>query len=266
MDFNKNELSIGVFDSGMGGISVLGDLMKLMPNENFIYYGDSNNAPYGLKSVEEIVNLSINVCDFLISKGVKGIVIACNTATSAAVKILRKKYNIPIIGMEPAVKPAIRMAKNKKIVALATPITLKEKKFKNLLKKLNIEDDIIKIPAPELVCMVENGNIQGEKAKEQVENYFNNINLEEIGAIVLGCTHFVFLKDIIKNVLGYNIKIIDGNLGTAKHLKNILKNSNMIYKNNDNQRVEIYNSSNNEKMIELSYKLLEFIIKQDNIA
>lgn len=254
-----NNLYIGVFDSGMGGISVLGDLIKLMPNENYIYYGDSKNAPYGTKHVNEIIEHTKNACEFLISKGAKAIVVACNTATSCAVEILRKEYSIPIIGMEPAVKPAIESAENKKVIVLATPVTLSLDKFNTLIDQLDCKERIIKIPAPELVNFVEKGDISSNDIRNQILSYLHNIDLKEVGAIVLGCTHFVFLKDIIRNIIGNKIKIIDGNEGTAKHLKSVLKR-NGILESNIESTLEFNNSSDNYEMIELSEKLLNNII------
>lgn len=251
-----NTSAIGVFDSGMGGISVLRDIVKLMPNERYIYYGDSANAPYGIKRKEEIIELSIKVCDFLVSKGVKAIVVACNTATSAAVKILRDRYLIPIIGMEPAVKPALNIAKGKNIVVLATPITLKETKFKSLLNRLNAEKRVLKIPAPKLVELVESGDIDCTITKKIVKDYIKNVDMSEVGAIVLGCTHFVFLKEILKEVIDYDIPIIDGNRGTATHLKNLLELQQMLTTQIlETSYIEYYNSSKDLSMIELSKKL-----------
>lgn len=257
MKLDSKHLHIGIFDSGMGGISVLSDIISLMPNEKYIYYGDSKNAPYGIKSNYEVTELSFKVCDFLISKGVKSIVIACNTATSAAIKELRSKYDIPIIGMEPAIKPALNIVKEKKIAVMATPMTLSEIKFNNLLKKLTTCDKVIKIPAPELVEFVEKGIINDNIVKDQIKKYFENVDLSELGVVVLGCTHFVFLKDIIKEVIGSNIKIIDGNQGTAKHLMNTLLKLDLLNDDfNNNLEVKIYNSSNDPDMMELSEKLL----------
>jgi len=127
---NKSDRPIGFFDSGVGGISVLKESLKILPNEDFVYFGDSINAPYGIKSVNEVKELTFNAVDFLLSKGVKVVVIACNTATSAAIDDLREKYkDIPIIGIEPALKPAVEISRGKSIIIMATPMTLAEKKF-----------------------------------------------------------------------------------------------------------------------------------------
>ena len=165
---NNKEKAIGVFDSGLGGISVLKELVKSMPNENFIYYGDSANAPYGIKTKEEITARCEDIIEFFIKQGVKAIVIACNTATSAAANILRKKYsNLPIIGMEPALKVAADGKKDNTIVVMATPLTLKEEKFNNLMAKYDDENTVIKMPCPELVKIVENDLIDNEEIVEK---------------------------------------------------------------------------------------------------
>ncbi|WDV45308.1 glutamate racemase [Clostridiaceae bacterium M8S5] len=254
MKIVKHTSAIGLFDSGMGGISVLRDAVKFMPNEKYIYYGDSMNAPYGVKSREDIEKLSISACDFLVQKGVKAIIVACNTATSAAIKILRNRYTIPIIGMEPAVKPALKIADEKKTIVLATPITLAEEKFRLLIKKLKAKEKVIKIPAPKLVQLVESGDTDYINAKSVVESYFKHIAMDDIGAIVLGCTHFIFLKDCIKQVIKKDIPIIDGNKGTVMHLNNVLKLSDMLNKEQEGN-VKIYNSSEDKSMIELSKRL-----------
>lgn len=254
------DMSIGVFDSGMGGISVLAELTRLMPNESYIYYGDSNNAPYGTKTVEEITELSIKACDFLISKRVKAIVVACNTATSASVKILRSKYTIPIIGMEPAIKPALEVAKDKKVVVLATPITLAERKFENLVNKLGANDKVIKVPAPELVRIVESGSLNDNIVEKQVETYFNGIDKSQVGSVVLGCTHFVFLREIISQVAGEEIALIDGNLGTARHLKDTLNKLDLIkLENSSDLQVEFFNSMDDDRMLKLSKDLFIYM-------
>lgn len=253
-------MSIGVFDSGMGGISVLSELIKLMPNEDYIYYGDSNNAPYGTKTVDEITKLSIGACDFLISRGVKAIVVACNTATSASIKALRNKYNIPIIGMEPAIKPALEVANDKKVVVLATPITLAERKFENLVNRLDANDKVIKVPAPELVRIVESGYINDNIIKEQVKYYFDVIDMSKVGSVVLGCTHFVFLRETIDQVIGGNIVLVDGNEGTARHLKDTLFSLGLLNpKNAVDTQVEFLNSMDDDNMLKLSKRLLEYM-------
>ena len=146
---NNKDKAIGVFDSGLGGVSVLKELVQAMPNEKFLYYGDSANAPYGIKTKEEITERCENIIEFFLSKGVKAIVIACNTATSAAANILREKYSyLPIIGMEPALKVAADGKVHNTIVVMATPLTLKETKFNNLMARYSDDNTVIKMPCP----------------------------------------------------------------------------------------------------------------------
>lgn len=259
---NKN-LAIGIFDSGMGGISVLAQTIKLMPNERYIYYGDSENAPYGVKSPEEVKELCIDICDFFVEKGVKAIVVACNTATSAAINELRDRYDIPIIGMEPALKPATIIESKGKIVVMATDMTLKEKKFSALMDKYGKEKDIVRLPCPRLVELIESGIMEGETIEASLEECFNGINIDEVSSIVLGCTHYIFLKDSIGAFAGEKVHIVDGNGGTARHLKNILEKKQLLKDTEEDEtQLYIYNSKKDREIIELSKKLLTFSLKK----
>ena len=246
--------SIGIFDSGLGGVSVLYEAMKKLPEEKYIYYGDSKNAPYGTKSKEEVIELSRKICDYFISRNVKAIIIACNTATSAAVNILRKEYDIPIIGMEPALKPAVKAFPYGNIVVMATEMTLREEKFKNLIVHHGGKNNIYKIPAPKLVELIELGDMKSNDIKNEIKNLLNGI--EKIDCLVLGCTHYVFLKKIIEEIFDKDFDIIDGNKGTIVNLKNILIEKNLL--NKGNGKVEIINSSG-EEYVKLSFKLLEYL-------
>ena len=177
---------IAVFDSGMGGVSVLRELYKLMPNENFIYFGDSKNAPYGVKTTEEIKSLTIENVKSLIEKGAKAVVLACNTATSAAAKELREMYpDVIIIGLEPALKPAVLSKEHPRVVVLATPLTLREEKFEMLYNRFKDDADIIRLPAPYLVRLVEEDKLDTAEMTEYLEELFSGIDKNEIGALVV---------------------------------------------------------------------------------
>lgn len=249
---------IGVFDSGLGGISTLRELIKYMPNENYIYFGDSQFAPYGTKSKDEVIDRCKFICDFFIHSGVKAIVIACNTATSAAANILRDTYkDIPILGLEPALKVAVDSKNNSNIVVMATPLTLKESKFNTLMDIYSEDNTIIKMPCPELVSIVENNLLEDETLViNQLKKYYSEIDINSIDSVILGCTHFVFYKEYLKSILKPTVNIFDGNLGVTKHLNNILSNTNMLNQSNIPGTVTIYNSSNDVEKIELSNKLL----------
>lgn len=249
---------IGIFDSGMGGLTVLAEAKRILPNESFVYYGDSKNAPYGVKSKDAVIQHSKKITEILIHKyQVKAIIVACNTATSAAIAVLRGLYDIPIIGMEPAIKPALEENNGKKIAVMATEMTLKERKFRKLVGAFNAEDQIIKIPCSELVMSIENGHLNADTILNNIKYCFAGLSLETIESIVLGCTHFLFIKEYLKEFLkDVQIKIYDGNLGTIYHLKNRLLENNMLEDSREQKpTVEIINSGNK---LGLSKKLFKY--------
>ncbi len=214
------DLPIGVFDSGLGGISVLGELVKELPQEDFLYFGDSANAPYGSRTTEEIRRLTIQNAEMLFDRGIKALVIACNTATSAAIEDLREAYpDRVIIGIEPALKPAVKTFPGGKILVMATDATLREQKFAALLEKYSGTCEICKCPCPELVAFVERGELDSP-ALHQVLLRELGQHLEPLpDAAVLGCTHFPFLKAAVSKVVGPRCVLMDGSSGTARETK-----------------------------------------------
>ncbi len=251
---NKNP--IGFFDSGVGGISVLKKAMEFLPEEDFIYYGDSLHAPYGEKDVETIKKLSKDVTDFLIAKNCKAIVVACNTATSAAVDDLRKTYApIPIIGIEPALKVAIEKTSQGEILVLATHRTLVEKKFKALLDRYQKNRRITTLALQGLVEIIENGDDFQEKAYQYLHQVLPK-ETSSLSSVVLGCTHYPFVKPSLRRIFPESTMIVDGSEGTAKHLKEVLTMENLLNDENPHRQVILYNSSPKEEMISLSYTLL----------
>ena len=255
---NERDKPIGFFDSGVGGISVLREAIKLLPKEDFIYLGDSKNAPYGTKKVDEVITLSFNAVDFLLKHEVKAVVVACNTATSAAIDALRQKYgSIPIIGIEPALKPAVELNKQGKIIIMATPMTLSESKFYSLMKSYEEELEIETVPCAGLVELIEEGILEGEQIEEYLKSKLNPYMESKIASIVLGCTHYPFIKKSLLKILGAETTIIDGSLGTAKQLKRQLKENGLLSRKEHIGKVEIFNSLYKKQILELSYKLLK---------
>lgn len=255
---NPKQQPIGFFDSGVGGLSVLKKAIELMPNENYIYFGDSKNAPYGDKSTEEVRQLTFEAVEFLLAKGVKAVVIACNTATSAAINELRDRFrHIPIIGIEPALKPAIELQEKGKILIMATAVTLKEKKFKNLMDRYRQHTEIIPLPCPGLPEFIESGDLNSNRLKEYLYNKLEPYRGKDISSIVLGCTHYPFIAHQIRALVGDNVHIIDGSEGTARELKRKLLQKGMLEDSELQGTVSIFNSLDNEEIIELSYKLLQ---------
>ena len=221
---NNNAAPIGVFDSGAGGISVLKRLWALMPNEQYLYYGDSANAPYGTKTVEEIRDLTIRHVETLLSRGCKAIVIACNTATAAAAQQLREAHpDVPIIGLEPALKPAALSGEHPTVVVMATPLTLREEKFAALTRRFESQCNLIKLPAPELVELVEQNKMGTDEMRAYLETLFAPLDKDKIDCLVLGCTHFPFAKREIRAVLGDRVVFFDGAVGEAKYTKQVLE-------------------------------------------
>ena len=220
---------IGVFDSGMGGVSVLRKLCRIMPGEDFIYFGDSINAPYGTKSKEEIRKLTEKAFDYLREKGCKAVVIACNTATSAAAKYLREKHtDYPIIGLEPALKPAALSMDYPKVLAMATPLTLKEEKFLNLMARYDDKAEFIKLPAPELVKFIESGELDSREEIAYLEEILAPYSNNKVDAVVLGCTHFPFARKNIQRILGDEVLVFDGGLGAARQTRRVLESRNLL--------------------------------------
>lgn len=211
-------MHIAFFDSGAGGLTVLHEAMKKMPGENFIYFGDARNAPYGTKTREEIKELVFKAVEFLEEKGLKALVLACNTATSAAVAELREKYDFPIIGMEPAVKPAVENSKKHKVLVCATDLTLKEEKLNNLVRNLNAGDKVDYLSLQELVMFAENFELNGPKVSSYLKEKMSQPDWDKYDSIVLGCTHFIFFREQIRKLIPERIRILDGNEGTVNNL------------------------------------------------
>ncbi len=257
---NNKEKPIGFFDSGVGGISVLKESIKVLPNEDFIYFGDSINAPYGTKDVNQVKKLTFHAVDFLLNKGVKAIVIACNTATSAAIDALRRKYkDIPIIGIEPALKPAVEISRGKSIIIMATPMTLAEKKFSDLMERYKRQVNIISLPCAGLVELIENGITQGEQIQSYLRDKLEQFETIDIASVVLGCTHYPFIKNELAKILGEKTVIIDGSVGTVNQLKRRLILNNILNEKKTKGTVIIYSSATHidNSMVDLSYKLLK---------
>lgn len=253
-----NNSPIGVFDSGVGGISVLRELVRLMPGEDYIYFGDSIHAPYGTKKLEEVRELTIHNVEFLLANGAKSIVVACNTATSAAVAVLRKMYpDVPLVGIEPAIKPAVMNKPDSNIIVMATPMTLKQEKFQKLMAKYDDMGNIIPLPCPGLMEFVERGDLEGEDLRTYIINLFHDIDTDNIDSIVLGCTHYPFAKKMIKSVVGERIKIYDGGEGTAREMKRRLSQRGLLNEKKENGNVIFINSKDTQEEINLCDKLLK---------
>ena len=253
----EKEGSIGIFDSGIGGVTVLGEIIKLLPNENYIYYSDSKNNPYGDKGKEEIINRCEELLNILTKRNCKTIVIACNTASSIAANILRKKYEIPIVAIEPAYKMVHDYAYDKETLVMATKGTIESERFNLLLRKYD-NHKTIPLECIGLADIIEEGN--EEKIKEYLKENIGKYK-GKVKNVVLGCTHYPLIKREIGQVLGDNIEFFNRANRLAVHLKNVLQEKDLLNKSLEKGKVEFIDSSlEQEKRMKKEkrfYKLLE---------
>ncbi len=246
----RNREAVGVFDSGVGGIGTLAALVRELPGESFLYYGDMLHAPYGTKTTEEVQALVRNVVANLEKRGIKALVIACNTATGAAAAMLRAEKKYPVIAMEPALKPAEENWRGGQIRVMATPLTLRQEKFQNLMERFGAH--AVPQPCPGLMELVEREDDAG--AREYLERMFREWNLDQVDAVVLGCTHYVFLKPMIREMLPGRILITDGNPGTARQLRRVLTERELLSGETEG-RVELLTSGDPAREIPVMERL-----------
>ena len=241
----KKNNPIGLFDSGIGGTSIWKEINKLLPLENSIYLADSKNAPYGLKSKEEIIALSKKNTEFLLNKNCKIIVVACNTATTNAIKELRSSYDVPFIGIEPAIKPAANKSSTNTIGILATKGTLNSELFYNTASSFtNVE--IIEQIGHGLVQLIEKGDVDTPEMIELLKSYLKPMIEQNIDYLVLGCSHYPYLIPQIKKIIPSNIKIIDSGEAVAKQTKNILNKNNLLHLKNNKVSNVFYSNVNSD--------------------
>lgn len=222
-------MRIAFFDSGLGGVTVMAEAQKQMPCEQYIYYADSLHVPYGEKPKQEVRDYIFAAVDFLAQSGIKALVVACNTATSIAVKDLRQRYLFPVIGMEPSVKPAVRSAGiGKRVLVLATSLTLKEAKFRELVSAVDTEHIVDSMAMPELVEFAETLTFDEAIVVPCLRKKFAALNLDNYGTVVLGCTHFPFFANSLRQVLPPGTDIIDGAAGTVRNLMHKLSEAGLM--------------------------------------
>ena len=242
----KQDQPVAFFDSGLGGISVLRETVRLLPQENYLYYGDSLHAPYGVKSEAQIQALSLAAAEHLVSAGAKAIVVACNTATSAAIGLLRQVYpDIPVIGTEPALKPAVEKYPGGRILVMATPMTIKQEKFQALKHQFDDRAQIIGLPCEGLMEFVERGELRGSA-------------VEPVDGIVLGCTHYPFLTGAIRRIVGPGPEIMDGSHGVAMQLERKLAQSGMLRQCGEPGTAVFENSLDEPEILALSRALFRY--------
>src|SRR5437588_2216335 len=232
----KTEAPIGVFDSGVGGLTILSALREELPHENYVYFGDTANCPYGMRSDAEIIELSIQACRFLVEQGVKLIIVACNTASQAALNSLRATFpSIQFVGVVPAVKPAARATKKGRIGIAATNQAAKAIYLQQLIDEFAGGIQAFAVGCPELVTLVEQGEIDGLAVEEAVKQALQPIISEDVDVIVLGCTHFPALRPVIERVTYHKIHIIDSGTAVARRTHYVLDAEGFIQPTNSNE-------------------------------
>ena len=237
-------MKIGIFDSGIGGLSVLYEAMQLLPHEQFIYYADEKHVPYGEKTREEIIGYVDEIIQFMIDHDCKAIVIACNTATSADVSILRKEYpDVPVVGIEPALKPAVQFMEHPRVLVMATPMTIREEKFKRLMARYEKDAEIYPLACPGIVEFVERGELNSAGLKAFLYRLLKPYCEGTVDAIVLGCTHYPFVKDAIAEVMGNTVEFFDGGAGVARETRRRLMEKELLYTGDRKGRVIFENSA-----------------------
>jgi len=211
-------MKIAFFDSGMGGLSVLHHAMRVLPGEDFVFFADEDHVPYGVKTGEEVKGFVDEAFRFLIGLGVDAIVVACNTATSVAVQEMRNRYDLPIIGMEPAAKRALDLYGNRRVLVTATPITVKGRKMRILMEHVDKNHLIDLLPLPRLVELAEKQEFASDAVEDYLRESFSSYDFSEYSSLVLGCTHFNYFKDTMRRLLPKHVKLVDGNEGTVREL------------------------------------------------
>ena len=250
----KKNSPIGVFDSGVGGSSIWQEIHKLLPFENVIYLADSKNAPYGNKSSEEITVLSIKNVEKLLTFGCKIIVVACNTATTNAISTLRKNYEIPIIGIEPAIKPAALQTTSKSIGILATKGTLSSALFSKTSEEFRKDISVLEIIGEGLVALIEAGNLDGPEMISLLKKHTKPMIDANIDYLVLGCSHYPYIIPQLKKILPKNVKIIDSGEAVARQTKTVLKSLNLLREENTKPELQFFTNAETDT--------LKFLLKE----
>lgn len=250
-DCDKKDGFVGVFDSGVGGISVLKSLVNELPGEDFHYFGDSANAPYGEKTQEQVLELSRGIVEKFVADGAKAIVIACNTATSAAAPTLRAAYpDLPIVGIEPALKPATESPGHGRILVMATDITLRLDKYQELAATYGRDCEVISVPCPGLAARIEQGELDAPDLREMIRGFVGSF-AGTVGSVVLGCTHYPFVRRQIAEVLGKDVKFFDGGEGTARQLRRCLSEDGLLDGRESGGEVRFASSKDTPEELEL---------------
>lgn len=235
-----NNSPIGIFDSGVGGLTVLKEVVSLLPNENIVYLGDTARVPYGTRSEDTIIKYSYECADFLLRYNIKLLIIACNTASAISLDSIKGKYSIPIVGViEPGAKASAKMTKTKKVGVIGTEATIRSNAYTKAIKSINQEIEVFSRACPLFVPLVEEGWNETDVAEMTAKKYLHSFQDKAIDTLVLGCTHYPLLKKVIQNVMGPVVTLVDSAVETAKTVKIIIENE-RLFSDSQNGDLEIF--------------------------
>ena len=271
---NKNTAPIGVFDSGVGGLTVVREIVRQLPNENIVYFGDTARVPYGSKSPNTIIRFSEQIIRFLKTKEVKAIVIACNTASALALDAVRNEFDVPIMGViVPGARAAVEATENCKVGVIATDATVRSGMYTKIIQEMNPKIDVIEKACPLFVPLVEEGLKKHQVTQLMIEHYLESMKQSEIDAMILGCTHYPLLRSRIRAYMGENIQIVNPAYETAMDLKKVLAECNMANLGPDEKEeeplyghYEFYVSDMAEKFRTFANTVMPFDIPETNIV
>ena len=256
----SRDAPIGVFDSGLGGLSVAREIRRRLPDEDIIYLADSAHTPYGGRPLDEIRDLSVAMAGALVRRGAKVVVVACNTASGAAIEEVRERFLLPVVGLEPAVKPAAEESRTRRIAVLATPATLQTDRFHRLIDNHGSDVDVIKIACPGFVELVEEGELDGERAMQEVGEVLAPILAEDVDEVVLGCTHYPFLRGVIARVLGPRVTILDSGEAVARQVERVLVEHDLRRVSAGGGRFELFSTGDPARVTPVARRLLGEVV------
>lgn len=253
---NLKQSPIGIFDSGVGGLTVVHEIVEKLPAEDIVYFGDTGRFPYGTKTARQLIEFTSQICNFLVDKNVKLIIIACNSASSAALEWAQAHFEIPIIGViEPGARAAYMATVNRKIGVIGTPATIKSNSYIKAVHSFDTGIDVYQASCPHFASYVENGKTDGEDIRRIAENYLKPLNEKKVDSLILGCTHYPLISDLIAEVIGNKTKLISSAEETALEVKEILGRKELL-RINHKGAIEFFSTGPREKFIKLGSRFL----------
>ena len=249
----SNNLPIGIFDSGIGGLTVMKEIIKQLPSEHILYFGDTARVPYGGRSPETVMRYSLENAEFLMSKGIKILIVACNTSSAISLDALRNKFPIPVIGVvEPGARAAVEKTQLKNVAVIGTETTINSKSYDSAIKAIDSTIEVTGYACPLFVPLIEEGWLDGEIVKLTAEKYLNSIKSDGVDALVLGCTHYPMIKHVISEIV--SIPLIDSAVETAKEVKRVLENNSILSDSDRNAVREFYVTDSPDKFAAVGEK------------